>query len=74
MIAHYDTHCQRGGRPLSCKEATAVNAHGYINDECLGIFTPRQRQILKDIVDCVHAYGVNIGIQLNHAGMEKYLW
>ena len=33
-----------------------------------GIFTPRQRQILKDIVDCVHAYGVKIGIQLNHAG------
>ncbi|MFR5080720.1 MAG: hypothetical protein ACLTDX_23085 [[Clostridium] innocuum] len=69
-VAHYDTLAK--GRPaFIVQEATAVNAHGYINDACLGIFTPRQRQILKDIVDCVHAYGVNIGIQLNHAGMKN---
>ena len=69
-VAHYDPLAK--GRPaFIVQEATAVNAHGYINDECLGIFTPRQRQILKEIVDCVHAYGVNIGIQLNHAGMKN---
>lgn len=69
-VAHYDTLAK--GRPaFIVQEATAVNAHGYINAECLGIFTPRQRQILKDIVDCVHAYGVKIGIQLNHAGMKN---
>lgn len=69
-VAHYDTLAK--GRPaFIVQEATAVNAHGYINEECLGIFTPRQRQILKDIVDCVHAYDVKIGIQLNHAGMKN---
>lgn len=69
-VAHYDI-LAKGRLAFIIQEATAVNAHGYINAQCLGIFTPRQRQILKEIVDCVHAYGVNIGIQLNHAGIKN---
>ena len=69
-IAHYETLAK--GRPaFIVQEATAIAAEGYISDACLGIFTPRQREPLKDIVEVVHDYGVKLGIQLNHAGMKS---
>lgn len=69
-VAHYATLAK--GRPaFIVQEATAINANAYISDRCLGIFMPRQRQILKEIVDAVHAYDVKLGIQLNHAGMKN---
>lgn len=69
-IAHYETLAK--GRPgFIVQEATAVNANGHISNTCLGIYTPRQRQVLKDIVRCVHDYNVKIGIQLNHAGIKN---
>lgn len=69
-VAHYDMLAK--GRPaFIVQEATAVNLHGHISRNCLGIYTPRQREILKKIVSAVHAYGVKIGIQLNHAGLKN---
>lgn len=69
-IAHYATLAK--GKPgFIIQEATSVNANGFIDDQCLGIYTPRQRQTLQDIVQIVHAYGVKIGIQLNHAGIKN---
>lgn len=69
-VAHYATLAQ--GKPgFIVQEATAVNINGFISDACLGIYTPRQRQILKEIVDVVHAHDVKFGIQLNHAGMKN---
>lgn len=68
-LAHYETLAK--GRPaFIVQEATAVAQEGYISDSCLGIFTPRQREPLKSVVEMVHAYDVKFGIQLNHAGMK----
>lgn len=69
-VAHYAT-LAKGKVGFITQEATAVNANGFIDNRCLGIYTPRQRQILKDIVDVVHEQGVKIGIQLNHAGIKN---
>lgn len=69
-LAHYETLAK--GRPaFIVQEATAIAQEGYISDACLGIFTPRQREPLKAIVEMVHDYGVKFGIQLNHAGMKS---
>ena len=69
-VAHYATLAK--GKPgFIVQEATSVNANGYIDQQCLGIFTPRQRQILQEIVQIVHAYDVKLGVQLNHAGMKN---
>lgn len=69
-VAHYITLAK--GRPgFIVQEATAINAFGHISINCLGIYTPRQREILKEIVAGVHAQGVKIGIQLNHAGFKN---
>ncbi|MEG0958993.1 MAG: tRNA-dihydrouridine synthase [Erysipelotrichaceae bacterium] len=69
-IAHYTT-LAKGKPAFIIQEATAVNAFGYIDNQCLGIYTPRQKEALKRIVDQVHAQGVKFGIQLNHAGMKN---
>lgn len=69
-VAHYATLAK--GKPgFIVQEATSVNANGFIDCQCLGIYTPRQRQILQDIVQIVHSYDVKIGVQLNHAGMKN---
>lgn len=69
-VAHYEMLAK--GRPgFIVQEATAVNASGYIDNRCLGIYNARQRQILKSIVDVVHDYDVKIGVQLNHAGRKN---
>lgn len=69
-MAHYATLAM--GKPgFIIQEATAVNEHGHISNRCLGIYTPRQQEALKRIVDNVHAYHVPIGIQLNHAGIKN---
>lgn len=69
-VAHYEM-LAKGQPAFVIQEATAVNVHGHISKECLGIYTPRQRIVLKEIVQAVHAYGVKIGIQLNHAGLKN---
>lgn len=71
-IAHY-AMLARGKPGFLIQEATAVNAHGFIGEKGLGIFLPRQREMLKEIVSVVHSYGVKIGIQLNHAGQKNEL-
>lgn len=68
--AHYTTLAM--GQPgFITQEATAVNVHGHISQNCLGIYNPRQREMLKRIVDNVHHCGTKIGIQLNHAGFKN---
>lgn len=69
-LAHYTT-LAKGQPGFIIQEATAVNKYGHITDKCLGIYTPRQREALKRIVEQVHKCGVKIGIQLNHAGMKN---
>ena len=69
-IAHYAT-LAKGQPAFIVQEATAINANAFIDANCLGIYTPRQRQVLKQIVDVVHSYHVKIGIQLNHAGFKN---
>lgn len=69
-IAHYTT-LARGKPGFIIQEATAVNKNGHISAQCLGIYTPRQKEALKRIVEQVHKHDVRIGIQLNHAGMKN---
>ncbi|MEG2707167.1 MAG: tRNA-dihydrouridine synthase [Erysipelotrichaceae bacterium] len=69
-VAHYTT-LAKGKPAFIIQEATAVNAFGYIDEHCLGIYTARQKEGLKRIVDQVHRQGVKFGIQLNHAGMKN---
>lgn len=66
-LAHYTTLAS--GLPgLIIQEATAINDQGYISDYCLGIYHPRQKEALSNLVHTVHRFPVKFGIQLNHAG------
>ncbi|MGL5541268.1 MAG: tRNA-dihydrouridine synthase [Erysipelotrichaceae bacterium] len=69
-LAHYVTHAM-GQLGFIIQEATAVNEHGYISEQCLGIYNERQVSKLKEIVSLVHKTGCKMGIQLNHSGMKN---
>ncbi|MDD2534171.1 MAG: NADPH dehydrogenase NamA [Eubacteriales bacterium] len=68
-ILHYSTR-SLGGVGLIIVEATAVAANGRISGNDLGIWNDSQVDGLKQIVEAVHLYGAQIGIQLAHAGRK----
>ncbi|KAF9982134.1 hypothetical protein BGZ65_003195, partial [Modicella reniformis] len=59
-----------GGAGLILAEATAVEARGRISPDDTGIWSDAHIPGIKRVVDFVHAHGVKIGIQLNHAGRK----
>ena len=59
-----------GGSALVISEATAVTAAGRISPRDTGIWTDRQRDAWKPIVDFIHSQGAAAGIQLAHAGRK----
>jgi 2,4-dienoyl-CoA reductase-like NADH-dependent reductase (Old Yellow Enzyme family) len=59
-----------GGSALVMTEATAVTAAGRISPRDTGIWTDRQRDAWKPIVDFIHSQGAAAGIQLAHAGRK----
>lgn len=69
-FTHY-TNLALGQPGLIIQEATAVNEFGYISDNCLGIFNPRQKEALTHLVSLVHRYNTKFGIQLAHAGNKS---
>ncbi|MGL5977811.1 MAG: NADPH dehydrogenase [Erysipelotrichaceae bacterium] len=69
-LAHY-MNLALGQVGCIIQEATAVNEHGHISANCLGIYNERQVSKLKEIVQAVHKMGSVIGVQLNHSGMKN---
>ena len=51
-------------------EASAVTAQGRISAQDLGIWSDKQVDGLKELVELVHEQGSKIGIQLAHAGRK----
>lgn len=68
-MVHYGSHAA-GGFGLSIVEATAVSPEGRISPQCAGIWTDKQRDKWKEIVDFAHSVNARIGIQLGHAGRK----
>jgi 2,4-dienoyl-CoA reductase-like NADH-dependent reductase (Old Yellow Enzyme family) len=59
------------GAGLVIMEATAVEEIGRTSLHCLGLYTDRQEQALKTMLDGVRTYSnTPIGIQLGHAGRK----
>jgi len=59
-----------GGPGLVITEATAVSPEGRITSGDLGIWKDEHIDLLKGIVDFIHAQGTLAGIQLAHAGRK----
>ena len=59
-----------GGAGLILTESTAVDPRGRIGTADLGLWSDRQIEPLKTVVDFVHANGAAIGVQLAHAGRK----
>lgn len=68
-VLHYGNRAV-GQVGLIMVETTAVSSEGRITDEDLGIWTDKQMEGLKKIVDAVHENGSKIGIQIGHAGRK----
>lgn len=59
------------GAGLVMLEATAVEEVGRITLDCLGIYSPQNRQALADTMDRIRPYALGrFGIQLGHAGRK----
>lgn len=71
-FSHYN-NLALGQPGFIIQEATAINEKGYISENCLGIYNPRQKEALTHLVSGVHKYHTKIGIQLNHAGIKTKL-
>lgn len=67
---HYATRAV-GGVGLIIVEATGVQFNGRITEACLGIWDDKFIPGLKRIVDVIHQFGANAGIQLSHAGRKS---
>ncbi|WP_225320893.1 bifunctional salicylyl-CoA 5-hydroxylase/oxidoreductase [Streptomyces luteolifulvus] len=68
-----------GGAGLVMTEMVCVSAEGRITPGCTGLYTGRQADSWKRIVDFVHAQapGTAIGVQLGHSGRKgstKLMW
>ncbi|MXM66400.1 bifunctional salicylyl-CoA 5-hydroxylase/oxidoreductase [Streptomyces sp. HUCO-GS316] len=68
-----------GGAGLVMTEMVCVSAEGRITPGCTGLYTGRQADSWKRIVDFVHtqAPGTAIGVQLGHSGRKgstKLMW
>ena len=68
-LVHLGSRAQ-GGAGLVMVEATAVVSEGRISPSDLGIWKDDHIPGLRRIVDCVHAQGSRIGLQLAHAGRK----
>ncbi len=67
---HYPTRAV-GGAGLIILEATAVQPHGRISANDLGIWSDEHVDGLAEIVRLVHEHGAKVGIQLAHAGRKS---
>ncbi|MGZ9585546.1 NADPH dehydrogenase NamA [Paenibacillus marinisediminis] len=68
-LVHYTSRAV-GQVGLIMLEATAVQPHGRISAQDLGIWSDEHVEGLRRLVDMVHAQGARIGIQLAHAGRK----
>jgi 2,4-dienoyl-CoA reductase-like NADH-dependent reductase (Old Yellow Enzyme family) len=59
-----------GGAGLVCMEATAVEAHGRISPNDMGIWKDEHIEFLTRITSFIHSQGAAAGIQLAHAGRK----
>ncbi|MBD2101231.1 NADH:flavin oxidoreductase/NADH oxidase [Leptolyngbya sp. FACHB-261] len=59
-----------GGAGLVITEAAAVQAHGRISPQDLGIWQDEHIEALAQTVTFIHEYGAVAGIQLAHAGRK----
>ena len=69
-MAHYMARAI-GGVGLILVEATAVEPRGRISESDLGLWDDAQIREHKQLVDLCHDYGVQMGIQLAHAGRKS---
>jgi 2,4-dienoyl-CoA reductase-like NADH-dependent reductase (Old Yellow Enzyme family) len=67
-IEHYKKLAE-GGAGLIIQEATCVNSNGLLSEKQLGIWSDKQIEGLKNIVDTVHKEDCAIFIQIHHAGI-----
>ena len=70
-LSHYHTRAQ-GGVGLILTEATAVEPHGRISINDLGLWDDVQVAPLARIVKLVRAEGAALGVQLAHAGRKAW--
>ena len=70
-LAHYVSRAT-GGVGLIITEATAVQAHGRISANDLGLWNDSQIESLARIVRLCHAQGAMMGVQLAHAGRKAW--
>lgn len=68
-LIHYSTRAV-GQVGLIMVEATAVQEHGRISAQDLGIWSDEHVAGLRRLADMVHTQGMRIGIQLAHAGRK----
>ena len=59
-----------GGVGLIMVEATGVEPEGRISLGCTGMWSDKQAQAFRSIIDFAHAQGTKIGMQLAHAGRK----
>ncbi|MBE0447070.1 MAG: NADH:flavin oxidoreductase [Actinobacteria bacterium] len=67
IIDHY-TQRARGGVGFIIVEHTYVLPNGRLSPRQLGLYTDRQIEGFRRLVDSIHAEGVPCAIQLDHAG------
>lgn len=72
--AHFVHYVSRalGGTGLIIMEATGVLPRGRISDNCLGLWSDKHIEPLRNIVAACQARGAKVAIQLNHAGRKCY--
>ncbi|MBC7671188.1 MAG: NADH:flavin oxidoreductase/NADH oxidase [Polaromonas sp.] len=64
-------HLALSGAGLLIIEATAVEPHGRISSECLGLYSDDNERALGRVLQVVRRYSdMPIGIQLSHAGRK----
>lgn len=69
-FVHYGSRAV-GGFGLIIAESTGVSPEGRISPNCTGLWNADQLAAWKRITDFVHAQGVKMGVQLNHAGRKS---
>lgn len=72
LKTHYSARAL-GQAGLIFIESLAVNAHGMIGPNDLGIWNDEHVEGLKSLVDLIHTFGSKVAAQISHAGRQSYV-
>lgn len=72
-VIHYGSRAV-GGFGLIIAESTGVVPEGRISNYCTGLWSDKQTDAWRDVVEAVHDQDGRLAIQLNHAGRKASGW